>query len=131
MTVVGWVASDEASWILLGIGVLTAALAFAEPSFRSNLLFFWSNLVMRVPLVVGPLLLLGGAVLVALGAGRLSWLSIFSGAVCLLAWFGRSLTALTDSQKSLLISHERLPDDNSEMFAQTRYLEELSRIRLR
>ncbi|MFI7122108.1 hypothetical protein [Amycolatopsis sp. NPDC049868] len=34
-------------------------------------------------MVVGPLLLLGGAVLVAVTTGRLSWLTVLSGAVCL------------------------------------------------
>lgn len=86
MTVVSWVASDTASWIFFSIGVLSAALAVVKNARRereyAHTRPFFGNLLAWFLVVVGPLLLLGGAVLVAVGAGRLSWLSIFSGAIC-------------------------------------------------
>lgn len=49
-------------------------------------LWLLRNLAERSPAVLGPLLLVGGAVLTGIGTGRLSWLSILSGAVCLLVY---------------------------------------------
>jgi hypothetical protein len=95
VTVVSWVASDTAGWIFLGLGVLCSALAIGGTLFpvssdgfpsHGRIRLFFGHLSVWSPAVVGPLLLLIGAVLVGTGAGRLSWLSIFSGAVCLLTF---------------------------------------------
>jgi hypothetical protein len=87
MTVVSWVASDTASWILFSTGVLSAALAIVKNARREQT-YTHNRSLFRILaawflIMVGPVLLLGGAVLVAIGAGRLSWLSILSGAICL------------------------------------------------
>ncbi|ONI89359.1 hypothetical protein ALI144C_05305 [Actinosynnema sp. ALI-1.44] len=89
MTVVDWVASDTASWIFFGIGVLTTALAIVGNRLIAGgrqIPVVAKGLSVWSPAVVGPLLLLGGVVLAGTGVGRLSWLSIFSGAFCLLVF---------------------------------------------
>lgn len=95
MTVINWVATDTANWTFFSVGILSTALTIVghlSPS-SSVLLVTPRGRFSRFidfatwsPLVVGPLLLLGGAVLVGTGSGRLGWLSTLSGAVCLLVF---------------------------------------------
>ncbi|WP_410659573.1 hypothetical protein [Amycolatopsis sp. lyj-112] len=88
--------TDTANWIFFCLGVLSAAGATFRASFpvRSPgpyrpprpshpVLLLIREIAMWSPVVVGPLLLLGGAVLLAVTTGRLSWLTVLSGAVCL------------------------------------------------
>lgn len=90
---VAWVASDTANWIFFCLGVLSAAGAASAAVFPARahhpdwpprpVRLLGGKVAMFSPAVVGPLLLLGGAVLVAVTAGRLSWLTLLAGAVCL------------------------------------------------
>jgi uncharacterized membrane protein len=77
MTVVNWVASDTASWIFFSLGVLSAALAIVANVRQERQVYIRNRSFSRTQparflTVLGPLLLLGGAVLVGIGAGRLS-----------------------------------------------------------
>lgn len=128
MTVVNWVAADTASWIFLSIGILNAALAVVSRNKRIP--WFFEDLSTRSLAVVGLLLLLGGAVLVGMGEGRLSWLSIFSGAVCLLVfaflWLEKAIQnsvyrrrAMEDAFELLT---ERFRHETAELRRDIRYL---------
>jgi len=50
---------------------------------RHPVRLFVGEIAVWSPVVVGPLLVLGGAVLIAVTEGRLSWLPVLAGAVCL------------------------------------------------
>ncbi|WP_049575146.1 hypothetical protein [Nonomuraea sp. SBT364] len=90
------VVSDTANWFFFWTGVASAALAVIVSAFGRDdphsysdtgferVLSLLQRLSIWSPAVVGPLSLLGGTVLAGTGAGgRLGWLSILSGGVCL------------------------------------------------
>lgn len=80
-----------ANWIFFGVGVLSSVLtgfsylrsAVGYTRYGRNSVSWFYKTLAWSPLVVGPTLLLGGAVLAGTGRSRLSWLIIASGASCL------------------------------------------------
>lgn len=94
--VANWLASDTASWIFFAIGILSAVLAVVADRFA----IVFRDQLRRSPGVVGPLLFLGGVVLTGVGPGRLSWLSIISGTLCLFVFAYLSLSK--QMQRALL-----------------------------